>query len=194
MSIFRDLDFASHESMMVGRGLHAQPLRNSHPEQCNYGSARVNTDIIFRTVSYSGEILPKNSGPKVSPSAGGCVLRKSGDDPGKEMHSVPSFFPAIATFLLCCSLSFYYSLSSLSWCFPALQVGGIHVLFCPIDEQKVVKHLLLLALSLGQRLCIKFSDSSANFLTTLRSHLDLSGSFWSSLFNVDDESLHALDK
>jgi hypothetical protein len=143
MSIFRDLDFASHESMMVGRGLHAQPLRNSHPEQCNYGSARVNTDIIFRTVSYSGEILPKNSGPKVSPSAGGCVLRKSGDDPGKEMHSVPSFFPAIATFLLCCGLSFYSSLSSLSWCFPALQVGGIHVLFCPMDEQKVVKHPLL---------------------------------------------------
>ena len=59
------------------------------------------------------------------------------------MHSAPSFFPAIATFLLCCGLSFYSSLSSLSLCFPALQVGGIHVLFCPIDDQKVVKHLLL---------------------------------------------------
>jgi hypothetical protein len=59
---------------------------------------------------------------------------------------------------------------------------------------KIFDSKSLLALSLGQRLCIKFSDSSANFLTTLRSHLDFSGSFWSSLFNVDDESLHALDK
>jgi hypothetical protein len=46
----------------------------------------------------------------------------------------------------------HYSLSSLSLCFPALQVGGIHVLFCPIGEQKVVKHLLLFHNSLS--LCI----------------------------------------
>ena len=35
----------------------------------------------------------------------------------------------------------------------------------------------LLALSLRQRLCMKFLDSSATFLTTLRSHLDLRGSY-----------------
>jgi hypothetical protein len=45
----------------------------------------------------------------------------------------------------------------------------------------------LLALSVGQRLCINFSVSRANFLTTLRSHLDVTYScyFGSSLFNVD---------
>ena len=45
----------------------------------------------------------------------------------------------------------------------------------------------LLALFVGQRLCINFSVSRANFLTTLRSHLDITCSyyFWSSLFNVD---------
>jgi hypothetical protein len=54
----------------------------------------------------------------------------------------------------------------------------------------------LLALSIGQRLCVNFYVSRANFLTTLRSHLDVSCScyFWSSLVNVDDESLHTLDK
>ena len=48
----------------------------------------------------------------------------------------------------------------------------------------------LLALSVGQRLCINFYVSRANFLTTLRLHLDVTYScyFWSSLFNVDDES------
>jgi hypothetical protein len=70
--------------------------------------------------------------------------RKSGHHPAKEMHFAPSFFPTIAAFLLRCGLSFYSSLSSLCLCFPALQVGGLHVLFCPIDDQKVVKHLLLL--------------------------------------------------
>ena len=45
----------------------------------------------------------------------------------------------------------------------------------------------LLALFVGQRLCINFSVSKANFLTTLRSHLDATRScyFWSSLFHVD---------
>ena len=45
----------------------------------------------------------------------------------------------------------------------------------------------LLDLSVGQRLCINFSVSRANFLTTLRSHLDVACScyFWSSLFDVD---------
>ena len=45
----------------------------------------------------------------------------------------------------------------------------------------------LLALSVGQRLCINFSVSRANFLTILRSHLDVTCScyFGSSLFNVD---------
>ena len=36
---------------------------------------------------------------------------------------------------------------------------------------------ILLTLSLGQRLCVKFSDSITNFLTTLCSHMDLSGSY-----------------
>jgi hypothetical protein len=55
----------------------------------------------------------------------------------------------------------------------------------------------LLALSIGQRLCVNFYVSiTENFLTTLRSHLDVTCSyyFWSSFFNVDDESLHTLDK
>ena len=43
--------------------------------------------------------------------------------------------------------------------------------------------MLLLALFVG------------HFLTTLHSHLDVTCScyFWSSFFNVDDESLHILD-
>ena len=36
-----------------------------------------------------------------------------------------------------------------------------------------------------QRLCINFSVSRVDFLTTLRSHLNVSCCFWSSLFNVD---------
>ena len=45
----------------------------------------------------------------------------------------------------------------------------------------------LLALSVGQRLCINFFVPRANFLTTLCSHLDITCScyFSSSLFNVD---------
>ena len=45
----------------------------------------------------------------------------------------------------------------------------------------------LLAPFVGQRLCINFSVPRANFLTTLRLHLDVTCSyyFWSSLFNVD---------
>ena len=43
---------------------------------------------------------------------------------------------------------------------------------------------LLLALSVD-RLCINFSVSRVNFLTTLRSHLNVSCYFWSSLFDVD---------
>ena len=48
-------------------------------------------------------------------------------------------------------------------------------------------YFILLALCVGQRLCINFSVSRANFLTTLRSHLDVTCSccFGSSLFNVD---------
>ena len=44
-----------------------------------------------------------------------------------------------------------------------------------------------LVLSVGQRLCIDFSVSKANFLTTLRSHLDVTYSchFIFKLFNVD---------
>ena len=55
---------------------------------------------------------------------------------------------------------------------------------------------VLLALSVGQRLCANFYASRANILTTLRSHLDITCFFlffWSSLFNVIDESLHTLD-
>ena len=46
---------------------------------------------------------------------------------------------------------------------------------------------ILLALSIGQILCIGFCVSRANFLTTLRSHLDVTCSwyFMSCLFNVD---------
>ena len=36
-----------------------------------------------------------------------------------------------------------------------------------------------------QRLCINFSISRVNFLTTLHSHLNVSCYFWSSLLNVD---------
>ena len=36
-----------------------------------------------------------------------------------------------------------------------------------------------------QRLCINFSMSRVNFLTTLRSHLNVSCYFWSSLLSVD---------
>ena len=45
-------------------------------------------------------------------------------------------------------------------------------------------------------LLVNFYVLRANFLTTLRSHLDVTCSyyFWSTLFNVDDESLHTLDK
>ena len=35
------------------------------------------------------------------------------------------------------------------------------------------------------RLCINFSVSRVNFLTTLHSHLNVSCYFWCSLFNVD---------
>ena len=51
----------------------------------------------------------------------------------------------------------------------------------------VFTHRFILALSVGQRLCAKFYVSIANFLTTLRSHLDVTCScyFGSSLFNVD---------
>ena len=46
--------------------------------------------------------------------------------------------------------------------------------------------LYLLTLSVGQRLCIDFSVLEVNFLTTLRSHLDITCSFyfWSNLLNV----------
>ena len=49
------------------------------------------------------------------------------------------------------------------------------------------RFLFLLVLSVGQRLCINFFDPEENFLTTLRSHLDVTFScyFWSTLFNVD---------
>ena len=45
----------------------------------------------------------------------------------------------------------------------------------------------LLGLSVGQSLCIDFSVSKANFLTTLRSLLDVTCSFyfWSNLIYVD---------
>jgi hypothetical protein len=50
----------------------------------------------------------------------------------------------------------------------------------------------LLALSIGHKLCVNFYVSRV----TLRLHLDVACPycFWSSLFNVDDESLHTLDK
>ena len=53
----------------------------------------------------------------------------------------------------------------------------------------------LLALFVGQRLCINFYVSRAKFLTTLCSHLDITCTcyFWSNLFKMDDESLHTLN-
>ena len=83
------------------------------------------------------------------------VLRKSGHDPGKEMHSAPSYFPPYLPSSLRCGLSFYYCLSSLSLCFPAQQVRGIGVLFCAIGDQKVVKHLLLFLNSLSQLIWLR---------------------------------------
>ena len=66
-------------------------------------------------------------------------------------------------------------------------------IFCKPCKSVVVMHSpilanhLLLALFVGQRVCINFSVSRANFLTTLHSYLDITCScyFWSSLFNVD---------
>ena len=52
---------------------------------------------------------------------------------------------------------------------------------------KQTHQCFLLALYVGQRLCIGFSVLRTNFLTTLCSHLDVTCScyFWSNLFNVD---------
>jgi hypothetical protein len=52
-----------------------------------------------------------------------------------------------------------------------------------IHFKNYTKHCVLLALSIGQSLCVNFYVSRANFLTTLRSHLDVTCSyyFWSNL-------------
>ena len=55
------------------------------------------------------------------------------------------------------------------------------------ESLKLTQGSNFLAPFVGQRLCIDFYVSRANFLTTLCSHLDVTCScyFWSSLFNVD---------
>ena len=62
-----------------------------------------------------------------------------------------------------------------------------HLLELPSPAILCSSSTLSLALSVGQRLCINFSVSRANFLTTLCSHLDVTCScyFGSNLFNVD---------
>ena len=53
--------------------------------------------------------------------------------------------------------------------------------------QRKKEHSTLLAMSIGQRLCINFSVSRVNFLTTLRSHSDITCScyFGYNGFSVD---------
>ena len=100
----------------------------------------------------------------------------------KYTHLFKNRNPMRTTYLICCSLE--VAEPCLSWMDFNLQLE------CFEGHD-------LLALSIGQRLCVNFYVSiRANFLTTLRSHLDVTCSyyFWSSLFNVDDESLHTLDK
>ena len=55
--------------------------------------------------------------------------------------------------------------------------GWTHPSFMTIFVGTVCRH--------RQRLCINFSVSIVNSLTTLRSHLNVSCYFWSNLFNVD---------
>ena len=78
----------------------------------------------------------------------------------------------------CCSSLFvfcfilFYFLSSLSSMFPTdnnTEIDGIGFLFFLL---LCVVSFSLLALSIGQRLCINFSVSRANLVTTLHSHLD----------------------
>ena len=71
---------------------------------------------------------------------------------------------------------FYWKMSKVA------HMKSTHMSFdiCPI-------HGCLLALFVGQRLCINLFVSRANFLTTLHSHLDVICScyFWFSLFYVN---------
>ena len=58
---------------------------------------------------------------------------------------LPASFPLLPpSSCTAVSHAFYYSLSSLSLCFLALQVGGIDALLRRIDEQKGIKHLSLI--------------------------------------------------
>jgi hypothetical protein len=81
---------------------------------------------------------------------------------------------------------------TIQWLF--FQMGGIGPMF---GQVYYMSCLNILALSIGQdrELCINFYASRADFLTTLRSRLDITCSyyFWSNLFNVNGESWHALD-
>ena len=73
-------------------------------------------------------------------------------------------------------------------CFIMGSGASLPLIFCIHVRSGPIYWGGLLALSIGQRLCVNFSVSiGANFLTTLRSHLDVTCScyFGSSLFNVD---------
>ena len=85
-----------------------------------------------------------------------------------------------------------YIFTSLWW--HSLWWITLHALSCMIDiwmkslsivETKFTR--ILLAFSVGQRLCIDFFVSRENFLTTLRSQLDVTCSYyyWSKIFNAD---------
>ena len=54
---------------------------------------------------------------------------------------------------------------------------------------------ILLAFSVGQRLCIDFFVSRENFLTTLRSQLDVTCSYyyWSKIFNAGIKYIYIVD-
>ena len=73
-------------------------------------------------------------------------------------------------------------LDRLNLCCCYLSVG---VQLWPMKALELAAHLL--ALFVGQRLCINFFVSSENFLITLRSHFNVTCSFyfWLSLLNVD---------
>ena len=89
----------------------------------------------------------------------------------------------------------HYHINKVANTHPCMVVWMGCIDLCLLANLSHVTNMCLLALSVGQRLCANFYVSRANFLTTLRSHLDVTCScyLWSSSFNVDDESLHTLD-
>ena len=82
----------------------------------------------------------------------------------------------------CIPNNFLIGSDRLNLCCCYLSVG---VQLWPMEALELAAHLL--ALFVGQRLCINFFVSSENFLITLRSHFNVTCSFyfWLSLLNVD---------